>query len=303
MDKFAALTAFTAVVEEEGFAPAARRLGASRSAVNRMVINLEDRWGVQLLNRTTRRVAPTATGKALYERARALLDEITEIEAGIRENHAEPVGDLRLNAPMSFGILHLAPAIADFMTRHPGIRTRLTLTDRFVDIVDEGYDLTIRIAEPREDLSLVDHRICPIRRVLCAAPSFLATRGPVTDTETLSNLSCLHYGTLPAGNVWRLNGPAGPIEVPVQGAMCADNGEVLRDAAVRGLGIALLPTFIVGPQLQTGELVTILADHAPPDLTLCAIYPPSRHLSAKINLFVDFVYDRFGGSPYWDLVD
>ena len=271
MDKFAALNAFTTVVEEEGFAPAARRMGTTRSTVNRMVIALEDDWGVQLLNRTTRRVAPTASGKALYERARRLLDDLAETEAGVRDSHSEPVGDLRLNAPMSFGTMHLSPAIADFMALHPNIRVSLTLNDRMVDIVDEGYDLTIRIAEPQEDVDMVDHRIVAIKRVLCASPDYIAAKGAPGHPQDLQTMSCLHYGNLPTGNSWRL-------------------------------GIALLPTFIVGQELQSGRLVTILPDYPPSPLTLCAIYPPSRHLSTKIRLFTDFLIERFGERPYWDLV-
>lgn len=302
MDKFAALNAFATVVEEEGFAPAARRMGTTRSAVNRMVIALEDDWGVQLLNRTTRRVAPTASGKALYERARRLLDDLAETEAGVQESQSEPIGDLRLNAPMSFGTMHLSPAIADFMALHPNIRVSLTLNDRMVDIIDEGYDLTIRIAEPQEDADMVDHRIVAIKRVLCASPDYIAAEGAPLHPQDLKTMSCLHYGNLPSGNSWRLDGPDGPTTVRVTGPMCTNNGEVVRDAAVRGLGIALLPTFIVGQELQAGRLVTILPDYPPSTLTLCAIYPPSRHLSTKIRLFTDFLIERFGERPYWDLV-
>jgi DNA-binding transcriptional LysR family regulator len=302
MDKFGALRAFVTVVEAGGFAAAARLLGVSRSAVNRLVIALEDDLGAQLLNRTTRRVAPTATGNAFYQRAKTVLDGLEEAERGVGEVQREAKGEMRINAPMSFGTLHLAPAVAEFMVRYPGVRIQLELNDRFVDVIEEGFDLTVRIWEPREDANLVDHRIAPVRRVLCAAPAFLKQQGMPAHPRQLERLPCLHYGNLATGHRWRLLGADGGHSIQVAGVLCSNNGEVLRDAAVNGLGIALLPTFIAGAELQAGRLVTILDGYRPPDLTLCVIYPLSRHLSAKIRLFTDFLTGRFGGRPYWDLV-
>ena len=302
MDKFAALRAYIAVVEEEGFAAAARLLGMSRSAVNRLVIALEDDLDAQLLNRTTRRVAPTATGIALFERAKAILGDLEAAEREVGATQTEAVGQLRVNAPMSFGTLHLGPAIADFMAAHPALRIELHLNDRFVDIIEEGFDLAVRIAEPDEETNLVDFRLCEVRRVLCASPAFLDRHGQPSHPDDLKHLACLHYGHLPGGHLWRLAGPEGETGVRVETQLCSNNGEVLRDAAVRGLGIALLPTFIVGPALQAGELVSVLNDYRPPALLLTVIYPPSRHLAAKIRLFTDFLIERFGKRPHWDLV-
>lgn len=302
MDKFAALRAFVTVVDESGFAAAARQLGQSRSAVNRLVINLEDSLGAQLLNRTTRSVSTTASGLAFYDRAKSILDQLEEAERNLGQIQGEPIGDMRINAPMSFGTMHLAPALADFMDAHPEVRIQLDLNDRFVDVVNEGYDVTVRIAEPQEDTTLVDHRVTKIRRVLCAAPSFLAEHGEPTHPSELRERPCLHYGNLPSGGVWKLGGTDGPHAIEVNGVMCSNNGEVLRDAAVKGLGITKLPTFIIGEELQAGRLVTILTDYPPADLTLCVIYPPSRHLSLKVRLLTDFLTERFGERPYWDLV-
>ena len=303
MDKFTALKAYVTVVEEGGFAAAARRLGQSRSAVNRIVINLENALEAQLLNRTTRSVAPTASGQAFFERAKSILDQLEEAERSLGRSQGEPIGDIRINAPMSFGTMHLAPAIADFMALHPEIRIQLELNDRFVDVVQEGYDVTIRIAEPQEDTTLVDHRITKIRRALCAAPEHLAQHGIPAHPSDLRHRPCLHYGNLPTGKTWRLTGPDGAQSVQVNGILCSNNGEVLRAAAIKGLGIALLPTFIIGEELQAGRLVTVMNDYAPSDLTLCVIYPPSRHLSAKVRLLTDFLTERFGDLPYWDLVE
>ena len=303
MDKFAALHAYVTVVEADGFAAAARVLGQSRSAVNRLVITLEDELGVQLLNRTTRRVSPTANGTAFYDRAKAILAALEEAERDVTESHEAAVGRLRVNVPMSFGIMHLGRAVADFMARHPELDIELNLNDRFVDIIDEGFDLAIRIAEPQEDSTLVDFRICEAKRVLCAAPEYLAAHGMPQHPSELRRHRCLHYGNLSSGGLWRLNGPEGSIGVHVDPVMVSNNGQVLCDAAVRGLGIILSPTFISGPDLQAGRLVTILHDYRPAQVVLSAIYPPTRHLSAKIRLFTDFLMERFGGRPYWDLVE
>ncbi len=302
MDKFAALRAYVTVVDEEGFAAAGRLLGLSRSAVNRLVIALEDELGVQLLNRTTRQVAPTAAGLAFVDRAKAILDALDAAEREVGAAQTAAVGQLRVNAPMSFGTLHLGPAIADFMADHPELRIELALNDRFVDIIEEGYDLAIRIAEPDEETTLVDFRLSEIRRVLCASPGFLERHGEPGHPDALKRLPCLNYGHLPNQQRWRLDGPDGRIDVGIGTVLCSNNGEALRDAAVKGLGVALLPTFIVGPALQVGELVTVLHDYRPPTLMLTIIYPPSRHLAAKIRLFTDFLIARFGDRPIWDLV-
>lgn len=303
MDKFAALNAFVTVVEERGFAAAARKLALSRSAVNRMVIALEDELGAQLLNRTTRRVAPTAAGTTLHARARAILDDLQQAERIVGALQGEPAGELRINAPMSFGTMHLADAVADFMLRHRGVRVELQLDDRFIDVVGEGFDVTVRIGEPRDDIDLVDHRLTTARRVICASPAFLAARGEPRHPSELPKFPCLHYGNLASGKSWRLGGAGGPHTVPVAGVLCSNNGEVLRAAAVRGLGLALLPTFIAGEDLQAGRLATVLADYPPAELTLCVVHPPSRHLSAAVRLLTEFLSERFGGRPYWDLVE
>lgn len=303
MDKIAALTAYVTVVEQNGFAAAARTMGQSRSAVNRMVIALEDELGAQLLNRTTRRVSPTANGAAFYERARAILEDLADAERELGESQEDIAGQLRVNAPMSFGTMHLSSAIADFSAQHPQLRIELHLNDRLVDIVEEGFDIAIRIAEPRDDSSLVDFRICEARRVICASPDYLAQHGQPERPDDLKRHACLHYGNLPSGNLWRLIGPRGSTGVHVNNVLCSNNGEVLRDAAVAGRGVTMLPTFIVGRELQAGRLVTVMSDYRAPELVLAAVYPPTRHLSAKIRLFTDFLVDRFGTRPYWDLVD
>ena len=302
MDKFSSLKAFAAVVEDSGFAAAARRLQLSRSQVSKLVMALEDDMQVQLLNRTTKKVSPTPAGQAFYERATRILDDLEEAERALQDDQEEPQGELKINAPMSFGTMHLGPAIADFMARFPKVRVQLNLTDRFVDTVAEGYDMTLRIAEPGEALSMIDHEIVEAKRVICASPDFLKRHGEPRTPKDLEDLPCLHYGNLPTGAAWRLNGPDGQIDARVNSVLTSNNGEVLRDAARKGLGLALLPTFIVGEELQAGRLVTVLTKYAAPKICICLLYPPNRHLAPRIRLFVEFMYERFGERPYWDLV-
>jgi len=303
MDRFTSLSAFVRTVEEGGFAAAARALGVSRSQVNKAVIDLEDRLGVRLLNRTTRSVAPTPSGRAYCERVKAVLSDLAEADAALLDAQEEPQGEIKLNAPLSFGVAHLGPALVDFMARYPKLRVELSLSDRFVDPVADGFDMTLRIAEPRESPSLIDHEIVHIRRVICASPALIAEIGAPEAPADLEMRPCLHYGNLPTGNVWRLTGPGGVQDVRVEGVLCCNNGDVLRAAAVKGLGFALLPTFIVGGDLQTGRLCSVLNDYAPPPVSLCALYAPHRQFSSRLRLLLDFLYERFGGRPYWDLVD
>jgi len=303
MDRIASLRAFTQVIESGGFAAAARDMGLSRSVVNKHVIRLEDELGAQLLQRSTRKVTPTETGLAFYDRCIAILADLDEAFASITELQDQPTGRLRINAPMSFGTLHLSSVVAEYMDRYPDVHVELVLNDRFVDPIEEGFDMTLRIAEPVVSTSLIVHRIVPARRVLCAAPEYLANAGEPDSPNDLRAHRCLHYGYLESGSHWRLHGPTGERTYPVHCAMWSNNGEVLRDMAAAGQGIALLPTFIVGQLLQAGTLRTLLVDYVPKDIALSAIYPRHRHLSAKVQSLVALLKERFGERPYWDLVE
>ncbi len=293
MDKLESIRAFTQVVEEGGFAAAARKMQMSRSAVNKLVINLENHLGVQLLYRTTRQVTPTDTGRAFYERCIDILSDLEEVELLISQEQTEPKGNLKINAPMSFGISYLSGKIAEFMTRYQDIKIQLTLEDRFVDPVDEGYDLIIRIGSLPKSSSLVTHYITSFPRVICAAPSYLKAKGIPTTPNELTNHSCLHYGYLATGSQWQLIREEKEYRVSIEGIFCSNNGEVLRDIAVKGLGIVMLPTFIVKRELEREELKIILPDYHAPELTLGVIYPVNRHLSTKIQLFTQFIKECF----------
>jgi len=302
MDKLTSIKAFARVVEHGGFAAAARELRLSRSAVSKYVIELERDLGVQLLARTTRSVAPTENGQAYYERCRAILSDLEEADLAVTRLQSEPRGLLRVNAPMSFGTLHLGRAIADFMARYPQLQIQLVLSDQLLDPVQEGFDVTLRIADLPSS-SLIARRIAPAVRVICAAPSYLARRGTPTHPDDLRQHDCLAYGHLATGNQWKLVGPDGDHWIAIPWTLCTNNAEVLRDAAVQGRGIALLPTFIAGAELQEGRLRTVLADYKAPEIAVYAVYPETRHLSVKVRLFIDFLVERFGGRPYWDLVE
>ncbi len=301
MDKFESLRAFTQVVEAGGFAAAARKMGMSRSQVNKLVIALENDLGVQLLHRSTRVVTPTDTGLAFNERCLEILERLSEAEQSVIRAQDEPRGRLKVNAPMTFGTLHLGSALTDFLSQYPALQLQLTLNDRFVDPIEEGFDLTVRIAEPQVSASLVSHPLAPVQRSLYAAPSYLETHGTPVDPGELRHHSCLHYGQLVVEDEWTLNGPNGKRAIAVNGVLCSNNGEVLRDAAVRGLGIALLPLFIAGQALQRGALSVVLPDYQPSDLSIAAIYPVNRHLSTKVRLLVDFLQDRFSRQQDWNL--
>lgn len=291
MDKLAGLRAFVKVVELGSFSEAGRQLRLSRSAISKYVAELENDLGVQLLNRTTRRASPTENGQAYFERAVAILADLDAADRSVAHLQSTPRGLLRVNAPMSFGTIKLGPAIADFMARYPELQIQFVLNDEHVDPVQEGLDVTLRIAE-LESSSLIARKIVAIERVVCAAPDYLARRGTPAHPNELREHDCLTYGFLSTGNQWKLSGPDGEHWVQPRWKLCANNAEVLCDAAVKGCGIAILPVFIAAEDLERGALRAILADYKPPPLALYAVYPPTRHLALKVRLFIDFLVER-----------
>lgn len=299
MDKLTSMRAFTKVVAHGGFSTAARELRVSRSAISKHVIDLEKDLGVQLLNRTTRTASPTENGLLYYDRCIAILADLEEADIAVTRLQAEPRGLLRVNAPMSFGTLHLGQALADFMERFPELQIQLVLSDEQLDTVQERFDVTLRIADLAAS-SLIARRIVPAQRVICAAPSYLKRHGVPKHPDDLRNHDCLTYGYLATGNQWKLTGPDGDHWVQTPWKLCANNAEVLRDAAVKGRGIALLPTFIAGTDLKNGSLRAVLTHYRAPELALYALYPPTRHLSVKVRVFIDFLVERFAGQPTWD---
>lgn len=301
MEHLSDIAVFVRVIEAGSFTAAAEQLGLSQSAVSKCVTRLEEHLGTRLLNRSTRKFSLTEAGGALHARGRRALDEIEEAELEIARLQTEPRGVLRVNAPMSFGILHLAPALDEFLQRYPALTVDLQLDDRLVDLVEEGFDCAIRI-KALADSTLVARRLAPCRLVVCAAPDYLARHGTPTTPATLREHACLVYTYRDDPNEWVFRGPDGrELKVVVAGRLRCNNGLIHRDAALAGLGILVTPTFYVGDELRSGRLQTILSDYTPiPEPSVYVVYPERRHLSPKVRAFVDFLAARFEPVPYWD---
>ena len=292
MDRLQAITAFVTVVEAGSFARAAERLDASVSAVSRHVAELEAHLDARLLNRTTRRLSLTEAGAAFHERCVQLLADLEEAEQGASQGGATPRGTLKLTCPITYGVRVLAPAIAAFVARHAQVRVDVELSDRAVDLVDEGIDLAVRIGAIRSQF-LVARRIGSTTLVCCASPGYLARHGTPRTPEDLSRHACLTYEYAPVRNQWRFASPDGSERaVRVAGPIHANNGRMLVALAAQGAGIALEPDFMVAPEVADGRLVPILGDWTPPAIPIHAAYPSRRHLSAKVRAFVDFLAER-----------
>ncbi len=299
MDDLSALTIFARIAERQSFSAAARDLGLSKSAVSKKLAALENQLGARLINRTTRRLSLTEAGATFFERAQRILTELDEAKQAVTRLQTEPRGNLRINAPMSFGILHMAPAMADFMARYEDLSVTLDLNDRLVDLVDEGYDVAVRIAKMTPS-TLIARKLAPARLAVCASPDYWRKHSMPTHPRDLEGHNCLFYTYLAAQDQWAFVGPDGPFSVRVRGNLRANSGEALRAAAVAGSGVYFGPTFIVGDDLRAGRLTSALGDFIDPDLSIYAVYPHRQHVSAKVRVFVDFLVERFGANPYWD---
>ncbi len=300
MDRLTALEVFVKVVESRSFAAAARELGLSPAMTSKHIQALEERLGVRLLNRTTRRLSLTEVGRGYYERSRQVLADLEDADRAASDLHGAPRGRLKVNAPFSFGIRHVGPAVAAYLATYPEVSIDLDLNDRYIDLLAEGVDLALRIGR-LADSSLIARRLSPIRLVAVAAPAYLERHGTPQAPRDLAAHNCLLYTYAATADEWRFVGPdGGDTVVRVSGRLLANSGDVLLAAAVDGLGIALAPTFIAGEHVQAGKLVTLLPGFATPEGALYAVYPPSRHLSAKLRSFVDFLAARFGEEPEWD---
>jgi DNA-binding transcriptional LysR family regulator len=300
MDRFHAIEAFVKVVEAGSFARAADRLGVSVSSVSRHVTELEAHLGARLLNRTTRTLSLTEVGRAFHERSVQLLADLDEAEEAAGAGAVVPRGTLRLTCGVTFGTGHLAAAVAEFMTRYPEMRFDLELSDRIVDLVDEGFDAAVRIG-PIGGMNLVGRRVGATTLVCCAAPAYLARHGEPRVPEDLAAHTCLTYAYAPLAGQWPFRGTDGSARnVRVNGPAHANNGSFLAALAIAGVGITYEPDFIVGPDVQAGRLVPILLAFAPVPSGINVVYPTRRHLSAKVRAFTDFLVQRFE-SAQWSL--
>ncbi|HZO45045.1 MAG TPA: LysR family transcriptional regulator [Xanthobacteraceae bacterium] len=299
MDKLDAMNAFARVVSAGSYAEAARRMGLTRSAVSKAVNELEHLLGVRLLDRTTRRVTPTEAGRAYHERVVGILAEVESTESAVARLHDEPKGLLKINAPMSFGTLYLGPAIAEFMAAYAELRIELILNDRFIDPIEEGFDVTVRIGA-LPDSSLVARKLASARRVLVASPAYLDRHGTPKTTDDLVNHRALTFGHSQAAQRFELTHRGETLSAAVTSCLCSNNGDILRSAALHGNGITLLPTFLVGPDIAAKKLKVVLPDYAPTGLDVYAVFAPNRYLAAKTRVFIDFLVERFGPLPVWD---
>lgn len=291
---------FAHVVKAKSFSGAALRLNVSKSRISKSVSRLESVLGVRLLQRSTRRLSLTEVGEAYFEHCDRILDELSLADDTINRLHLEPRGTLKISSSVAFGTLHVAPALPGFMAQYPDLAVDLTISDRFVDLVEEGYDLALRItAEP--ELNLVARKLAPVRRKICASPAYLASRGTPQTPRDLERHNCLDYTYMSTGGHWRLSGPDGDIAVPVSGTLRMNDDEALSQAVLGGVGLALLPTFIVGKELQAGKLLEVLPGYVPVERFLYAVHLPNRHLPLKTRVFIEYLLELFGAEPYWDL--
>jgi len=300
LDRVTGMQVFVRVAALGSFSAAARALNLSQTMVTKHVAALEERLGVKLLHRSTRRLTLTEGGRSYLAACERILAEIEEAEAEASLERIEPRGVLRLNVPLTFGFRHIAPAIPEFNRLHPAVSFDLGLADRYVDLIEEGWDLAVRIGRLK-DSSLVARRLAPCRTVVCAAPSYLKEHGTPRTLEDLADHNCLGY-TLPSAigaNRWPF-GLEGETVVPVQGNLRANNGDALLAAALAGQGLIYQPTFIVGDSLRDGSLVRVLGSYPTYEPGIHAVLPSGRQAPAKVRAFIEFLASRFGPEPDWD---
>jgi DNA-binding transcriptional LysR family regulator len=296
MDHLGDLDVFARVVTAKGMSAAGRELNLSPAVISKRIRRLEERLGVRLLQRTTRQIALTEAGQGFYERVISILSSVEEAEAWVARGSDTARGVLKISAPTTFGRMHIAPYLNDFLGQHPAVTVDLVLTDAMVDIVGESFDLAIRIAD-LEDSSLVARRLAPNHRILCASPAYLARNGTPERIEDLAQHQLISHGS----NEWRLEGPNGPAHVRIHGPLKTNSSEVVREAVIAGIGIALRSTWDVGPELKSGRLVQVLPAYTGSKrVAIHAVYPSRRHLEQKVRAFVDFLSGLYGSTPYWD---
>ncbi len=294
MDRFVAMTSFRRVVEARGFSAAARQLGVSAAAVTKHVAWLEDELGTSLLHRTTRRVTPSDAGTAYYERCVRILDDLEEATAIAREDRVALRGRLRVNAPVSLGLVHFGGIVARFRARHPGVRIELSLDDAHINPTAEGIDVVVRITRSLADSALVARRLGTMHRITCAAPSYVARRGQPRSPAELPAHDCAVFGAGPRPDVLEFESADGPIEQRVEPCFVAGNSLLLRDAIVAGLGIALVPSYLVADDLAAGRLVELLPRYRPPEHGIYALCVRRRDQSARVRAFVDTLVAELG---------
>lgn len=299
INKLNSIEVFLKVSKLQSFTEAANQFGLSKAMVSKHITSLENTLGVRLLNRTTRQISLTEAGMAYRVRIREIMNDMSETEEAIAQLSSEPRGTLRVMAPTSFGSFHLARAIADYRKIYTKVGVEAVLTEREPDIIEDGLDIVIRVGV-LEDSSLVARKIADARMVVCASTEYLQDHGIPSNPEDLLDHNCLIYSGRPAMGEWRftVNGKAKKLRV--KGDVRSNVGDALRIAAIQGCGLVQLPTYMVGLDIKSGRLTTVLQEYEPPARPIHAIYPHRRHLSGKVRTFVEFLYERYQPEPYWE---
>jgi DNA-binding transcriptional LysR family regulator len=293
------LVVFSCVVKHASYARAAEELSLSASGVSRIITRLEERLGARLVHRTTRKLSLTEVGAAFHARASQILADLGDAEAEVQKTATQPKGTLKVTASLMFGHLYLAPMLGELLDRFPGLSVDLSLTNRFVDLVEEGMDLAIRVGQ-LADSRLIARRLCTNHRILVASPGYLERWGTPERPEDLGRHQCVLFNGFPKPSEWRLIGPSGAVTVSIAGRVATNNVETLTSAAKQGLGLTVGATMSVGPALLSGELVRVLSDYEFEPTAVFAVYASARQLSTKIRATLDFLTERLSDPPIWD---
>ena len=300
MDQLTRIKVFVNVVETGSFSAASERMGVSRAAASKYVSQLEAHLGGRLLNRTTRRVSTTESGRIYFERCKEILHNLEEADGFVSGLTAQPRGTLRMTAPTYFASRHVLPVINDFRQTYPELNIELMCAERLVDLVDEGYDLAIRISN-LADSELIARRLSSCRHVLVASPDYLADSPPLREPGDLNGHAALLYAYLP-GSIWPLAKDGKDYSVKVSPVVRSNNPDVLLEAAVSGMGVGLLPTFVTSDAIRSGALKILLEDYTSIELNIYAVYASRHHVPAKIKLFIDYLRQRISDPAPWDAV-
>lgn len=301
--RFDDLLTFLDVMETGSITATAARLNLSKSVVSKRITDLEGALGIELFQRSPRKLTASDNALDFVERIRPLVREIIEAADTVGERHSAIRGNLRIAAPMTFGTLYLGRMIADFARQYPELEVAVEFEDRMVDLVRGGYDVGIRIGILK-DSSLIARKLCTDARVICCSPDFAAARGVPNNLDELGSFACIDYSNVNTSQLWQFENPvqpSGPISVPMHGRIVANNGEAMRDMAIAGLGLVLLPMFIAADALRAGTLIPVLPEVEPLPYRIYAVYPPTRHVSAKVRAFVDHLVRHIGDPPIWQI--
>jgi len=296
MDRLAAMEMFVRIVETGNFSAVARQLGTTQPTISKQLTALEKQLRTRLLNRSTRRLSLTEAGATYYERCRRIIDEVRDAEGALGQLQSALTGTLHVNGSIALGEIFLAPLLLRFQAQYPELGVELSLSDRYIDLVEEGVDVAVRIGR-LADSNLVARRLGSTRRVLVATPAYLAAHGTPQRPEDLAHHSCLLYAYLSSGNEWTFEGPEGEIRVRVRGNFKANNGEAIRQALLANVGVAMSPDWLIHDKLESGEVVALLPEYAPPPLDINAVYPSGRHVSTKVRTFIEFLQNEFKAIP------